>query len=403
MDNHCFEAQCAVQALYTCSCTVPDSYFCAEHFCQHLRRKPGKHIGESLFVELESHQNSEFLSRLKEITNHLHECRSNMYRNAKQLIDYIELSLRKNLKTIHELEVNTVKMISGRSISKEFYELILSFTTQIEQLQRDNVDSIKDKIKGLFEFKGSDWTECNEMIFSRDPNTGGLVSIDLTTFKLSALGWAPKIFAYSQACKINKNTYFFHGGLMGKSYLGDSYLINIQEMNYKILPTGKCNAFQGSVLKDDKVYIFGGYTGGPLTLSETFDLKSNTWKSRNPLPCATQSVTAALLNKEIILSGFEMNCCYSYDDKVFSSILSIPARCYKIVCEGWIFASSTLHENIERNKLKWVSYNINNPWNTFLFTNTVFQKKNFLYFIDYKNSLMRIDTILKKLEAIAYN
>ena len=36
----------------------------AEYFCQPIIHKPGKHTTESLIVELESHKNPAFLSRL---------------------------------------------------------------------------------------------------------------------------------------------------------------------------------------------------------------------------------------------------------------------------------------------------------------------------------------------------
>ena len=135
---------------------------------------------------------------------------------------------------------------------------------------------------------------------------------------------------------------------------------------------------------------------------ECFNLETKEWKSIHSLPQASYCVLATVLNKEIILSGCLLNCLYSYNGSAYTNILALPVNTYKIVYEGWIFASSIPYENQEKNNTKWIPYNINNTWNMHLWVYTIFKQRENLYFIDTSN-LMRINTKLKKLENIPYS
>ena len=104
----------------------------------------------------------------------------------------------------------------------------------------------------------------------------------------------------------------------------------------------------------------------------------------------------------LILSGKKMNCCYSYNDSVFVNILKLPSDNVKVVCEGWILCNSILYENKNENITKWVNHNVNNSWNSPLLVSTTFKKGEHFYFIDQKESLMRIDTKRKRLDKIEF-
>ena len=177
-------------------------------------------------------------------------------------------------------------------------------------------------------------------------------------------------------------------------------MINIKENNLKILKNGPAKEGGGLVLKNSKVYLFGGSNGNSLSKCDYFDLEIKDWKSTNSLPKASDSVTATLWNEEIILSGYNLNCAYSYNESVYTSILFLPENITKIVCEKWIFANSILYENQEDNNAKWIIHNISESWDRRLCIYSIFKKKEYLYFIDDAYNLMRIDTKLKKLENI---
>ena len=405
MEKECFESGCTNRIAFACSCTNPKTYSCDDHYVWHLRT-PASHLPESLIIQLSSVQLNALLPKLGELLQYLQEYEMGIIRNGKDLIGFITKEIKMALARTKYLEKSIIELFVGRGINKDYYQIINSFNFQASPDVSDLVENSKINIKTIFKFPESEasWKESNEIIFSRDQSIGGLVSIDLNNFTLSTLDWAPSIGTCGHACKINRNSYFFYGGHIGGASRAESYIVNFSEKSSEALPNGICKSSGGISLKEDKVYIFGGTSNYVIVNScETFDLKLKEWRSINVLPKACTHVTAAVLNNEIILSGRQLNCCYSYNNSIFTSILPLTGDCYKLVCEGWIFAKSILYENKESNNSKWVSQNINHPWNSVLCTYTSCKKGSYFYFIDISNSLIRIDTKLKKLEKIAFN
>ena len=131
--------------------------------------------------------------------------------NSKDLIECIEKEAKKTLINIKNLKKIAVDLICERGISKENYERIKSITIGNQIPIRYEVENIKENVKTLFEFddsEGRKWKECNEIIFSRDANEG-LQSIDLNTFKLSSLEYAPKIGSIAMHAKLIRIHTFF--------------------------------------------------------------------------------------------------------------------------------------------------------------------------------------------------
>ena len=405
MQKCSFEDGCSDRVTYACRCTSPFIYLCDSHLIDHTRT-PGEHLTECVIVKLSRNQTRELLPKVKDLIKYLKKHRNTIMNNSKILIECIEKETRKSLYHIKELKQASIDLISERSISKESYEIIQCISVENLHIVSNEVENIKNSIEWLCEsYKTYNyqetWKECTQVIFSRDA-AGGLLSIDLNTFKLSNLDYAPKIGLYSHACKIDQNTYFFHGGRTNSGYRAEAYLINIKDKNYETLKNGPTKDFGGgSALKDNKVYIFGGWNGSVLSTCDTFDLKTREWKSITALPQASHQITAAILGKDIILSGNQLNCCYSYNDSTFTNILNLPINIFKIVCEGWIYTNSILYENQYQISSKWTFHNVTS-WTNHLWTYCVFKKNQFLYFIDCSNNLMRIDTSLKKLEKITY-
>ena len=155
---------------------------------------------------------------------------------------------------------------------------------------------------------------------------------------------------------------------------------------------------------NNKIYIFGGYNGESCELeSVAFDLRIREWKTIHALPKASDYMTAAVLNKYIILSGCNLNCCYSYDDSAYKNILSLPESCVKVVCDRWILADSVLYEYQKGYSLNWIRHNIYGSHTDSLLTFSVFKKNQYFYFITHDNSLMRIDTMAKTLERMKFS
>ena len=174
----------------------------------------------------------------------------------------------------------------------------------------NKINKIKNEITSLLQIEFD--KDSTSVVFSRDYSTGGLLSIDLKTFQLSQLEYSPKIGVFGQSCQIDKERYFFLGGLTNRNYSEAAYIINIKERSCISLPNGPAKLVGGSVVKDNKVYIFGGSTNKSTQLAtcETFDLITYEWKSLHHLPHPLFNGTASLLNNNIILSGNGLDCLY---------------------------------------------------------------------------------------------
>ena len=403
MNKRCSENGCYESPIWSCKCVNPYLYVCDHHIKRHMRLLR-KHEIVYAGVELTSRQTIELLPRFKDLLKYLKGYRKSIKDNSQILIECIEKEAKNALMTAKNLQKAVVDLIGEKIIFKETYERIKSIKIESQDHIRNDAENIKESMKMLFEFvsyEGISWKECNEIIFSRELDER-LLSIDLNTFKLSRLKYAPKIGKYSHACKIDQDTYFFHGGTKGDHGRDKAYLINIKERYYTRLPDGPLKCHGGSALKNNKIYIFGGNINNSSTNTcDIFDLKRKEWKSITPLPQASNEITAALLNNDIILSGFHLNCCYSYNGSTFTSILDLTIGS-KVICEGWIFANSILYENRDQMNTKWISHNVNYRWDKYLWTYCVFKKNQYLYFIDARNSLIRINTKMKMIETILF-
>ena len=398
MQKNCSKSQCPERVAYACNCTNPESYFCDVHFSQHTRT-PGRHINECLLLTLDEDQKIELLPKLLQITQHLKVLEENIMKNTSALITSIQAEACKSVKKIVEFQRIVNDLITDKGIETNDYTLITEF--KFENNNPVTVDDMNTITQSLFEARNRQvnaWKECNQVIFSRDETEGKVVSVDLTSFQLLFNYYIPGIGTGGQACKIDANTFFFHGGYLGGRYRGEAYLINTKQQTCQSVTTGPVKRFAASVLKDNKVYIFGGHNGGYLNTSSTYDLLLKEWKSISPLPLDCICMTAALIGKDIILSGLQMGCCYAYNDLLFTSVVELPMGKQKIVCEGWIFCDSILYENRDENVSRWTRHNVNYPWNNLLFIQTTFKKGKFIYFIENTSCLIRIDTESKKLE-----
>ena len=67
---------------------------------------------------------------------------------------------------------------------------------------------------------------------------------------------AQKFGMHCHACKIDQNTYFFHGGTKDDRARSKAYLIDIKEREYERLTDRPGKSYGGgSALKNNKVYI----------------------------------------------------------------------------------------------------------------------------------------------------
>ena len=403
----CTKHQCSDIVVYSCSCADPPKHFCKKHFTKHAMT-PGRHLSECLIISLTDDAKIELLSKVQEILKHLDGFECSIMRNAETLISSVEAETLSALKNIGELRILAYSLIpKDECVNKVSYEMITHFRFKDLRVDDGKIDKLNSEINNVFKFSNitdEDWKECDQVILPGNRSNGGLMSIDLNTFKLSHLDFAPKINKFCHASKIDNSTYFVCGDFLnGGIVRGETYLINLRERRCEILQNGPAKCAGGSVLKDSKVYVFGG--GDPLSLNtcDTYDLKTKEWKLISPLPVPCFYITTVLLDKAIILSGQHMNCCYSYDDYTYKNILNLVASQHKIVFEGWILCGSILYENHDKSLSKWTSHKVDYSINTYLIVSTTFKNKQHLYFITQNSVLVRLDTNLKKLEIINYS
>ena len=75
----------------------------------------------------------------------------------------------------------------------------------------------------------------------------------------------------------------------------------------------------------------------------------------------------------------------------------------KIVCEEWIAMGNLLYENQDGDPRNWIIHNLSQEWNNnYLWLYNAFRRNRFIYLVQMNNTLMRIDTKEKKIEAIDF-
>ena len=251
------EDGCMNRVSFACKCTSPNLYFCDNHFTKHAKTFCN-HVTECLVVELSPNQIRKMLPKLTNLITYLKMSRKKTLNNSKILTESIETETRKALNHLQELEKASIDLISVGCTYKKVYEIIQCITTDNNNYASDRVEKLKMSIEHLYESYNDEriWKDCDQIIFSRDP-AGGLQAIDLNTFKLSKLDYAPKIGQYCHACKVDKNTYFCHGGSINYDSQAESYLLNIKDKHYEALKNSK-NEFHsgGSALKNNKIWRY---------------------------------------------------------------------------------------------------------------------------------------------------
>ena len=165
-------------------------------------------------IKLDENQTGEILIKSKNLMKNFKEARKIIQVNSSRLIEFIENTAKKYSIAIRNIEkgiINTIKRaINRKSIDEELYDYILDSNDILISTYDDNI-AIKKDIKNYLKknFEIFDWRCEDSVIFSKDDNSARLHSINLKSFKLSSLDYSPKIGHCSQACKINKNQYFF--------------------------------------------------------------------------------------------------------------------------------------------------------------------------------------------------
>ena len=420
MNRKCVAKECSDKGTFICNCLQKDEFFCKNHGMKHIKTG-GEHTLTSLKVKLNESENQRFMEKSQQIIESLENLRKDLLENAYNLISKATTELQLSLIRISDkknnIKMHLSKIIQKKSIDKLFYEEL--FIIDVKKFNFNAKNAISDKIVSIFHVdfdnknsrvpyrsykkisrlvskenkeQVSNNSECNKLFFSKHESKR-MLSIDLNRLIVSPLNYFPKEGCGCCALNLDKENYFFYGNMGDK----EAYIINTKQESYAELPRGLTKAYCGSLLKNNKIYIFSEVS------CDTFDLQLKEWKSIGKLPNRSMSITTTLLNNEIIFSGFQLGSLYSYNEKAFKKIFPLPPGECKLVCKGWIAISERiLYENNKENESEWIAHNTNIKFITPLSVFTTYRKNQFIYFIDNSESLFRINIKYKILEVIAF-
>ena len=412
-----FKSKCLRPVVYACGCTEPEGHFCEHHFKKHSIIDLSGHLARSVLRRINDYE----LSSLQEKSNKLKQCLKDYKRNtllsAKMLMSHISKEVCNIIRKIDDLSAILKQIQITKDMNQRDHFILMNATSENnnQALEQGNAE-VKEAISKVFgkiidsmlpclTFQSDTWKDCDKILYSNLYSNGKLYSIDLNTLQSSNLELNMQFCPFSQICKFEKDAYFIHGGFkfLGNEFSSEALTVNLMDNRCESLPNGPSISLGGSVLMNRKIYIFGGHNRqGPRKASYNFDLTTNTWSTIHDLPQVCSDVTAALLNKDILITGLEIDCCFCYDGTTYSRILSLENnRKYKLVCEGWLLTQSNIYE-IQKYTKKIIKYNLMMTWSSQLCDSAVFQKKHFFYFIVRMNGLMRIDTKRISIEKINY-
>lgn len=355
-------------------------------------------------------ENSQLSDKIEKILNYLKKSREEIVKKTSIITQNLNQLSKTALNELLEYEFRllTIQNAANKEKPVKIEELVEIQDFFIpKQVMNLNLEPILKELRKIFVFNVADLgkpiakKEYSDMICSRDYSEG-LISINLNTYEVNSLKFAPKIYPYSMVCRVSDNKIFINGGYDGSNAVTDTFIVDIQNKSYESLPCSVQRDAGGVVLKDNKVYVFGGIErkGVDLDICESFDLTTYEWTRLTPLPKESHANTASLNNDRILVTGFHFGNLLEYQENGFKELITLPGNCMKFIFENWIITSDELLE-YNKESSKWVRYFFPSPLKFgWLYTFSSTRLGKFIYFIDDLNGLLRIDTLEKKIDRI---
>lgn len=404
MLKKCFFPNCSVEVSTSCNCKESLTYCCNGHLANHCLTS-GSHVIVSLPL-----QDSEFLNKTQKIFQYLERTKKNIAIQTEKILKCVLEASKKALESIRETEKHLEEFficaLTENKINEEEYEKFPNLLTPKKETCFENYSQIAEELAKFYQInnfveKTLDQSECDEIVFSQNNEVGGLWSIDLETFRLCELNYA-KIGFGGGACILRKGVYFFYGGFKS-NYVGEAYLVNLIEKTAKALKSSTPRGAFASVFKNGKIYVFGGRTSKVsfTNSSKTYEITLDKWTDIHSLPSSCGATSASVMNNEILITGFHFDKVYEYNDSSYFSVLDVHGDEYKLMCDGWIVTPSILFENEKNNNSTWKTHVISTKLE-YLCVHTTFKRGRYIYFLDRRVELWRIDTVSKVTERVNY-
>ena len=363
-------------------------------------------------VKLNHSEFDDFHSKVLKIQKYFENLRNQIVDSASSLIQQINKQSKLALNNLieYEFEILTLQNSAkrGKSIKHEKISKILRFfiPTQVEKLHTEEVSK---EIQKLYDLKVEDLSKpalkrsAYELICAKD-YISGLISIDLSTFQVNPIKFAPKVYTYSTVIPITNKKIFINGGYTGSASVTDTFIVDLDKRSYERIPSTVRRDAAGIVMKENKVFVFGGIEKreSSLEICECFDLETSRWSQLPKLPYASCANTATLVENRIFLLGLQCDNLLEYDDLngEFRNIIPVPKDCMKFVFENWVITPEEIME-FDVADIRWKRYcfpaKLNFGW---LFSFSCARVEKYFYFIDDVNGLLRLDTEQKKIDKI---
>ena len=276
MQKACFTNGCTREAASSCNCGGNTTYSCKKHLMKHIS-SPNEHLIISLLVSLPKLQGLECMLKVSKALKHLKATKEVFITQSNKIINHVNENTRKLLKLIRDTEKDLQdfvrKAYTRKKVNREQYESIQKLFIPQTMLDSSRFETIIKSLTNIYDFKVLEEhdlaLECDLLISPRDQGSGGLFSIDLSTFKSMPLTYAPIIGGGALATKISKDSFFFYGGCKSESN-GDIFILNAGEKNYQSYGSSTSRAWGAALHRAGKVYIFGGYEKTFISTCKTF-------------------------------------------------------------------------------------------------------------------------------------
>jgi hypothetical protein len=156
-----------------------------------------------------------------------------------------------------------------------------------------------------------------------------------------------------------------------------------------------------SIYKEGRIYLFGGSKNNS---SYYFDLGQQNWKSISSSPKDGGWSTACLVGNTILITGYNYNGLYSYDDKTnqYALVNSNIEGKAKYAMHGWIISDAKkLYKIDETKRYNCQSFSVNVAIEYDLLIYSSFLYNNFIYFLYNTDQLYRINRRKSTIEIVS--
>ena len=353
---------------------------------------------QELLTLLESYKVQ--VSHLKTLITSMNEC----------LIAQINLQSAQVLSKLHDIEktlvheIESVKSepdLTSRSyfyLSKSFLEMPL-FDSRIA----DAVNAINESYSFEFLKKFPIPENVRKEFFTFFPGRGsGYSKIDLENLKGNLV--EVECCDFNSGCEIDNGILFLHGGFKNFEPSRETCFLDVYLDKFESLPHSNYSRNNSAcVKKGEKIYVFGSSSPNP-RFSERFDLNELTWTKITQLPQDVTNITGSLISQNLALTATGLTGYWVFNESDLYEFINIEASAgYKALCDNLLLTNSCIFELCKDGK-SWTAQKFPSNWIAApLGISFAYKRKGFIYFMDCKQKLYRVNPLDKTLIELHYS